>query len=541
MKRLLLVLGLGCAWTFCPGAWAAPANSSSPASPAVPRNPTLAKIFRKGVEAYDQKRYDDAVNSFQQVLSKQADHTPSRVFLARSLYQQKNLVDALKAFRELDVKELEPDAAYDYGQTAYRSGDYETAIKAFAVVPNGHPLYDLAGYYGGISAYKLGEFQQAIDLFDQAVVLPSKLVRSQKLYRSEAEKKLFQRQKAEVQATGIPLIKGPRKDQAVNFIQEPARGLGIGHRYRNQTSDSKKGKSDEVDMQRSIFQANWGSEKPANTARSQWLYLAELKAMTTPDNEQEVLLLPTPSETLENTALRRYAPETLLRTELAGGYETAIGSISTIGALLGTYAYAGDGDFSDKLMYSPYFSLFLSQKGETLETVLSAETHPRFDSEKLLITQTVQDGSVLLNMTKTLYVGLRGQLNEYSYNTERLGGPDWNGRVQFELGYRRPKAVALALGTFFEIAQGWRIYDATQDLPLVKHNLSQVGGYAKADIQFTSWWNFSFVGKFAKNSYDNILPELGDNFPVAGETYVDENLGTTISQFTLFTSLYKNF
>ncbi len=541
MKRLLLVFGLSLAWNF-PGAIAASANSNGASAMAMPKGEKAQKIFKKGVDAYDQKNYEEAVSAFKLILSRQSDHTPSRIYLARSLYQQKNLSEALKAFREIDAKDLEPDAAYDYGQTAYRSGEYQAAISAFAIVPNGHPLYDLAGYYGGISAYKLGEYQQAMDLFDQAVVLPSKLVRSQKLYRLEAEKKLYQKQKAEVQSTGIPLIKN-KKDAppATPFIYEPATAVSFTHVYTNQTSEAKKGKSKDVDMQRTTLALSWGSERPPQSAKSQWLYQLDLKTSAVKDNEAEILILPSPSDTLENAALVRYEPSSLIRTEASLGYETAVGSISTMGFLVGAYSYASDGDFSKKLFYSPYFALFLSQKGDTLETKVSIETHPRFDSKQLLITQTVQDGSLIFNLSKTLYLGVKGQLNEYSYNAQRLSGPDWNGRGQGEIGYRKARVITLALGTYYEIAQGSRLYDVDQQLPLVKFNLSQAGGYARAEISLTSWWNFGFRGKFAQNTYSNVLPEQGENFPLGGESYLDDNYGSTISQFSLSTTLYKNF
>lgn len=541
MKRLLLVLGLGFAWN-CPGVEAAPASSTGANAQAAPRNAGLAKIYRKAVEAYEQKRYDEAADGFRQVLER-FDHTPSKIYLARSLYQQKNLVEALKVFHDIDVKALEPDAAYDYGQTAFRSGEYDNAIKAFAIVPNGHPLYDLAGYYGGISAYKTGDFQHAIDLFDQAVVLPSKLVRSQKLYRQEAEKKLFQRQKAEVQATGIPIMKGSKKDNqaGTNFVYDLQKGVSLTHSYKNQTTDVKKGPSEDFDMQRTTLGLYWGSDKPAPSAKTQWIYLADLRLSSTKDNDKEIPLLANPSDVLENATLDRFTPDSLVRTELAGGYEMGVGNTSALGFIGGAYAYAGDGDFSEKLLYSPYVSVFLSQKGDLLETRVSLGTYPQFDSKQLSITQTVQDGLLQFNLSKTLYFALKGQLNEYSYNVERLNGADWNGRGQLELGYRKGKGLSLALGTFYEVAQGWRLYDVAQELPLVKFNLNQVGGYASANLNLTSWWIFGFDGKFAKNSFANVLPAEGEQFPVGGRAYLDENYGTTISQFTVYTSFYKNF
>ena len=73
-----------------------------------------------------------------------------------------------EALSQVDLKEMTPDAAYDFGQVAFRSGDDANALKAFSQIPNGHALYDLAGYFGGISALRSGEYQRAIDMFDQA-------------------------------------------------------------------------------------------------------------------------------------------------------------------------------------------------------------------------------------------------------------------------------------------------------------------------------------------------------------------------------------
>lgn len=539
MKRLLLVLGFSFAWSY-PGIQAAPASSAGASSQA-PRNSVLAKIFRKGVDLYEKKRFSEAVEAFRLVLGKQNDHTPSRVYLARALYQQKNVVEALKVFRELDVKALEPDAAYDYGQAAYRSGDYENAIKAFGAVPNGHPLFDLAGYYGGISAYKIAEFQRAIDLFDQAVVLPSKLVRSQKLYRLEAEKKLFLKQKAEVESTGIPNFKGKREAPTIPFVYDPQEGLSLTHSFTHQTVDTKKGQSEEADIQRSTLGLYWGSDKPPSGVRSQWLYLADLRLGSSKDAYKEVKLIANPTDVLEDATLERYQPDTVIRPEVAGGYEMALGNQSTLGLVGGAIAYVGDGDFAEKSMYAPYASIFFSQKTDAIESKLSVASYPMFDSEELKITHTVQDGIMQINFTKSFFAALKGQLNEYSYNVERVNGADWNGRGQLEIGYRREKGVSIKLGTFYEVAQGYRLYDVAQELPLTKFNLNQFGGYTSADLNITNWWMFGFAGKFAQNTFANVLPAQGDQFPLGGQEYLDEYYGEKISQFSVYTTFYKNF
>ena len=543
MKRLRLLLALCCslAWNYkISGAIAAPASTGQSSTAAnVPKGPALQTLYRKAMEAYDAKHYDEASDLFKQILAKQPDHASSKIFLARSLYQEKSLAEAFKTFQQIDIKLLEPDAAYDYGQVAFRSNDYPTAIKAFAIVPNGHPLYDLAGYYGGISAFKMGEYQQAIDLFDQAVVLPSKLVKMQKLYRKEAEKKLLLKQKHEMNSGGTTSKTSERPSAPVvaepaNFILAPLRGVVLSHRYMNQTGETKKALSTEFDLSRSELTAGWGSDKPNASAKNQWVYLANVKGMTTHDGEQEIPIMPTPDETLQFLALARHKPKTLARTEIGGGFETVIGDKGTLGVSVGAYAYAPDSDFKKRLLYTPYISVFFSQSGTLLETSLKAEVHPRFDDKELLVTQTVEEGTIQFNISRLAFLGLTGELNEYSYNTERLSGPDWNGRFRLQAGYAQKKSLSLTIGTFYEIAQGTRLYDLSPDVPLLKFNLSQSGAFAKADMYLTSSWIVGISGKLVRNTYSNPVP-------VGAQDYLDKSYGSKISQFALYTSLSKTF
>ncbi len=541
MKRLLLVISCSIAWNcHIPRVSAAPASSGSSANSNAPKTPALQALYRKAMEAYEAKKFGEARELFEQILSKQSDHTPSRIYLARSLYQQKNSSEALKVFRQIDPKNLEPDAAYEFGQVAFRGNDFTAAIKALAIVPNGHPLYDLAGFYGGISAFKLGEYQQAIDLLDQAVVLPTKLVRMQKLYRKEAEKKLLIKQKQELQGStsgskpADRTASVPPAPPGSGFYLIPNRAVGISYNYLNQTLESKDAPFQDAPVTTTVLALDWASEPPAAGAHNQWFLLASFKGLSNTNGSKEFPALQTPDQLLQSMVLLLTEAKTLLRTELGAAYETIIGDRSSFGFQSGVYTYAPDSDFAKRLMGSPYVSVFLVQNGDSIETRFKAEAHARYLASRLIVTQSMQEGIINFNLSKEAYFGLTGELDEYSYNVERLSGPDWNGHILLQLGYRQEKTLSLLLGTFYEIAQGWRIYDSSPKLPLMKFNISQSGILAKADMFLTSWLTLGISGRLITNTYANAIP-------VGAEELIHTTLPTSISQFNIYTSLTKSF
>ena len=102
---------------------------------------------------------------------------------------------AYKMFSQVVLENLDPESSYEYGQVHLRKKKYSSALNGFRQVPNGHPLYDLASYYGGVCAVKTKNYQLGLDLMDQAVVLPSKLMRSRKVYQRHAQGKILENQK----------------------------------------------------------------------------------------------------------------------------------------------------------------------------------------------------------------------------------------------------------------------------------------------------------------------------------------------------------
>ena len=159
------------------------------------KRPGMLKLYKKATILYDQQKYDDAISIYSRILKTYPGHEPSRTYIAKSLYRLGRSNQAYKVFAQLKLDNLDPETSYEYGQTFFRKKKFETAYKAFKRIPNGHPLFDLSSYYGGVCAIRMKKYSEALDLFDQAVVLPSKLMASKKTLQKQTEEIVLNQQR----------------------------------------------------------------------------------------------------------------------------------------------------------------------------------------------------------------------------------------------------------------------------------------------------------------------------------------------------------
>jgi hypothetical protein len=442
--------------------WAAPVKTPA-------KNVVLQKLFRRGMDAYEAKSYDDAVDLFSQLLQKQPDYIPAKIQLARALYQLKRFPESYKLFQQVeDISILEPDPSYEYGQSAFRADDFAKALKAFRNVPNGHPLFDLAGYYGGIAAFKQGEYQLSIDLFEQAVVLPSKLLKSQKLYQKEAERLLIQQQKQELQSSLPQGGNRPLNNAAQEAVEppKPFRYLAAQRRVRlipratlqsRQTADNR---TTDHDIQGGIFELAIGTERNSTVQKApHWVFQAELQALGIEGGTSEVLALPDARTEQERYLLQKTQPRSLYGFEAQAAVEWSIATGTSLGLSLGGRGMIPGSSENPQGASIPKFGIFLAQKNNNLETILKTDFYAYIFDDDFLFSNARQIGRIEYVAMNRFRFGLQGELSEYAYNVDRVNGPDWQGRILSEIGYGQANGFRASLGAFFEITEGQRFHD----------------------------------------------------------------------------------
>jgi len=443
-------------------AWAAPVKTPA-------KNVLLQKLFRRGMDAYEAKQFDDSVDLFSQLLQKQPDYVPAKIQLARALYQLKRFPESYKLFLQVDdISILEPDPSYEYGQSAFRADDFTNALKAFRNVPNGHPLFDLAGYYGGIAAFKLGQYQLSLDLFEQAVVLPSKLLKSQKLYQKEAERLLIQQQKQELQnsvppATNRPNAAGPAEPAeppkpfrylaAKRLVQLIPRATA----QSRQTMDNRR---TEHQIKAGTFELNVGTERNTLAQKApHWVFQAEVSGLGIEGGNEEVLALPDARAEQERFILQKNQPRSLFGFGAGAGVEWSIASGTSLGINLSGRGLTPGGSDEPQGASIPALGIFLAQKNNNLETLFKTDFYGFLYDGEFLFSNARQVGRIEYTAMNRIRFGLQGELSEYAYNVDRVNGPDWQGRILSEIGYGQDQGFRASIGAFFEITEGQRFHD----------------------------------------------------------------------------------
>lgn len=142
----------------------------------------LVAQFAEAQKLYQQAKYAEALLELDRLYRKYPDHDGTILYYGRTLYKLDRIQESYNLLGRLDVKNLDPDVAYEYGFGAYSNQRFEQAIVGFKRIPDEHSLYDLANFYGAVSAIKLRRYTEAELMLEKAVVLPDKLSKNRNLY-----------------------------------------------------------------------------------------------------------------------------------------------------------------------------------------------------------------------------------------------------------------------------------------------------------------------------------------------------------------------
>jgi len=143
-------------------------------------NPTSAdllgkQVFSQGKDHYQQARYQDAINSFRDLLANSAwtaYRGDAYFWVAKSLLAMGRLDDASRNFEFFITNYHDnaniPESLYLRGRILYLQSDYPGAIGAFAKFLEGYPTSSYvpnAYYWTGEALYSMGQLDEAQKMF----------------------------------------------------------------------------------------------------------------------------------------------------------------------------------------------------------------------------------------------------------------------------------------------------------------------------------------------------------------------------------------
>lgn len=179
-----------------------PAKSpqKAPASrPELAKNAGVVTMFAEAQKLYNAGSYNEALILYDRIVKRYPSHEPSVIQYAKTLYRLDRIPESYNLFARINPQYLDAETSYEYGYSSYVVQRWDAALYGFKRVPPDHALYDLANYYGALSAVKLKKYAEAEDMLDKAVVLPDKLAKSRLLYQKHVQSLRHLQEKADLE------------------------------------------------------------------------------------------------------------------------------------------------------------------------------------------------------------------------------------------------------------------------------------------------------------------------------------------------------
>ena len=480
--------------------------------------------------------------------------------------------DAYKIFKHIDPSHLDPETSYEYAQSFYVRKKYQGALKGFKRIPNGHPLYDLAGYYGAISALKLKKYQEAQDLIENAVVLPSKLIKSRNLYKKHIQDLLEAQQAKELKKQKLEEMKKIkeeaklaeekkkedralrdklRKPETANSndpivasghpgFLEKAKRVSAGMRTTDQTIEYQPTLSRRVEN-RSQFLAVLLKDvlKVSKSQKKFWGYHVNLEfeniVVSSPESVfgigaldlvRERIYNGTPDDFKLVTGEFRVAGEWKLDQEFWFGANVSHGLSLVDGKSKNSQSVTG-------------LSINIGRRGSDSDLMIGADFFRHSQESNLLLTQTSQFAEFKHRFLRKLMAHFRADFNQFDYNELLFAGPEWGYRLSGSVEASFPMGTVVGFRGFYDFLKNYNIYNVLNEAdkpPIVIFDEESFVTMVYASVNPISWLLLSVEGGRWQRSLKNVEPTGTDTL-----SYIEKNRFGLMTHLSLKAAFELNF
>lgn len=458
-----------------------------------------------------QKKFNEAIKLLNYISKKNPEDVQVRILLARTLLKVGQFEQAYFEFTTIPETSLSIESYYDFGIASLRYKDYKTSLDAFKKIPTNSSLFDLASYYSGISAYRLGDYPASIDYFDAATVLPANLSKIKTKLRSASERKLLSQQKKDAASIPVtvniesrpPLFK-PRTVDITQF------DLML-EKYSNKETTLK---NTSLNNKKTISTFHFSNSKSlTNTPNGNYHLLSDVffkkysqmtgslyELFKEPENQQEERLIKEfdSNDTSKLKAVLRY--DRYINQSLYSAID------------LGAYITAADFSFQNRSYYSPYFSSSFINMSDVTEMKLSLEIHGQFSGNGHYLTEIIQRGYLTYRPSEAIWLSLGGRIGEYSYIRREIDGNDWDARADIELGLLLYEFVSPRFGLVYETNQGKRIHNNESPDLTIRFNEDKISYAFELALTPLPWLEISSEFIYANSVFAGVSPNSNKQY-----------------------------
>lgn len=171
-----------------------PANAVQAATSTATKSGKLSgqELYLKAREFFAVGRYPETIKYAAAAGRRLPKTNLPTVLMAQSYYRLGMNPRAAKLFSQISIDDLPKEAAIDYILTMFAARRFREVIKAFSVVPEGHPYKDVARFYAGVSFLQFKLYQKAQYYLRSSRKLPPSLNSQRRRLLSEIDDVLDQ-------------------------------------------------------------------------------------------------------------------------------------------------------------------------------------------------------------------------------------------------------------------------------------------------------------------------------------------------------------
>ena len=360
-----------------------------------------------------------------------------------------------------------------------------------------------------MAAAKQKNYRESLSLFEQAVVLPSKLIRSKRVYQKFSQEKLLKeqsrkeellnqekRREAEKIAKSQDRKLRRRRPAVVVEGFYPAKSkIGTYADLASQGQDFSEeatGNADRVEAGLyTLIGRNFYIGERAK--KSNIFAQVDLHAGIVNSKNRVRDIVAGPEQTFKNLIINEHSSESLVRAKLSVGPEWNIGDNAWLGIIAQYTEYASTA--GDGLRASlPHFILSLGQKAEGYSIQMKIEALVQNLDEAKRLDQTYEFIEFKSHINSRMSLGLTVELSQFKYNNQQINvdGPDWYNRGSGSFFYYFTPALGIELKGYYQQVQGNqynRLVDP-QDGTLLRQIVfshTDVGSVAKLNLSLNGW------------------------------------------------------
>lgn len=408
----------------------------------------ISDLIKKAEQYYETEQLDKAIASYSKILRLDPQNTVARIRLGKCFYRQGLFSDSYLVLKAVSLEILDADTRYEFGLSAFKSKKYKHSLKIFMTLKENHPFYDLANFYGALSAARIGEYKLGLKLMQNAVALPSKLIPTKQKVETQLRKLTDKQPTKELPPKKEPSKKSStlQKQQTknllatntlprINFysytIGKPENSSAIGANYQMQGLDYSTENKD-ISFVQAFADLNIQNNDNQQSLKNPLTYWAKFRLNGYNEQQKYFSIFPEDFENLEEQIRFKaeQSDDSIISTFVGGGIAPSWQLSPSLWLILGGELLAVNQSFEGKATLADIILLSsLVWKNLSFTAKLTTEWLHRQDTEQSLQdkfrAQILAFFETSTNMDIT--VGILPAF--YNYIADNLDGPSSEVRV----------------------------------------------------------------------------------------------------------------